>query len=261
MCIRDRLLSVIMATFGKLSRFTNTSSSHLSGPGTYGELGNRSSSNFKRILTPQKNKKPELKEIPAGSFENALALVKKKINMLQEENKKAEKTLKDTPSPIKQEKKEGPRLTFPGSAIEGVLLGKQKQDTKLGPGYYNTESSIEYFANSQSYNVTNKVLFQEIRKIQQKKDEDPKSLYQSGAIKNLLNAYDSTPRKSAILSSKDVRLSPDKKEMIKKANERHSLRSFNSTTKYGRKSNIDACLLYTSPSPRDLSTSRMPSSA
>ena len=25
--------------------------------------------------------------------------------------------------------------------------------------------------------------------------------------------------------------------------------------------NVDACLLYTSPSPRDLSTSRMPSSA
>ena len=37
--------------------------------------------------------------------------------------------------------------------------------------------------------------------------------------------------------------------------------SIGGTLTYQDVSNIDACLLYTSPSPRDLSTSRMPSSA
>ena len=35
----------------------------------------------------------------------------------------------------------------------------------------------------------------------------------------------------------------------------------NMVTKYGMTTELGTCLLYTSPSPRDLSTSRMPSSA
>lgn len=119
------------------------------------------------------------------------------------------------------------------------MIGNHQQDTKLGPGCYNAENSIDFFASSQSHNVKNKMLFQEMRKIQQKSETEIKLLYQSRVIKTLLDSYDATPKKSAILSSQGEKLSPNTNRMIKNAKERHSLRSFNYSTKQGRKSNTD----------------------
>ena len=63
-----------------------------------------------------------------------------------------------------------------------------------------------------------------------------------------LREYDKLKERSRYITDKDLISMIDKLEFFVKELRKHIVR-------------IDICLLYTSPSPRDLSTSRMPSSA
>lgn len=49
-------------------------------------------------------------------------------------------------------------------SVDGTLQGNQIQDTKIGPGYYETGASIRFLKNPQSYNISTKVSSQEIQK-------------------------------------------------------------------------------------------------